>query len=145
MALAWLVSSIQKFNISAPLQCFEHMFLFPRKRHILKLRRKLSPVCWAALGLLLAALGRSWAGLGPSLGRSWVALGRSWAILGPPEAILDRLGGGFLVDLGSIWGGFGSICCILPVFFAGSALMRRNVPQVSQTFFPRRKCLERKP
>ena len=39
------------------------------------------------------------------------------------------------MDLGWIWDGFGSICCTLSVFFVGSALMRRSVPQVSQRFF----------
>ena len=54
------------------------------------------------------------------------------------EAILNRFGvvwgwiwGGF----GWIWGRFGLICWICLIFFGGLALMRSNVPQVSQTFF----------
>ena len=88
----------------------------------------------AALGLLLAALGRSWRGLGASLGRSWAALGRSWAILGPSAAILNRLG----VALGGIWGRF-EFGLDLNGFFMFFGIVwevvRRNVPQVPQTFF----------
>ena len=106
---------------------------------------------WAALGLLLVALGRSWAalgrswgGLGASLGRSWAALGRSWAILGPSAAILNRLG----VALGCIWGRF-EFGLDLNGFFMFFGIVwevvRRHVPQVSQTFFLRHEFVERRP
>ena len=112
-------------------------------------------------------MGRSWGVLGrswPLLGRSWAVLGRSWALLGRSSGVFGPLlecswpllsdlgasggdfesfGGGFLVDLGSIWWIWVDSLYFCS-FFAGSALMRRNVPQVSQTLFPR-KNIERRP
>ena len=46
------------------------------------------------------------------------------------------------MDLGSMWVVF---VCVFDIFFGVRALMRRNVPQVFQTFFPRHKFLERRP
>ena len=47
------------------------------------------------------------------------------------SSIWRRLG----VDLGWIWDRFGLISWNFIIFFGGLALMRSNVPQVSQTFF----------
>ena len=83
-------------------------------------------------------LGWSWGVLGPVLGCPWPLLGELGAAGGDFESIWGRLG----VFLGWIWDRFGWIWGSIWVdlldfydFFAGLALMRSNVPQVSQTFF----------
>ena len=94
------------------------------------------------MGGLRDGLGRSWGGLGVVLG---LLLGCPWPLLGDLgtaggdfEWIWDRLGidlgwilSGFGVDLGSIWVDL----LFFVIFFRSLALMRSNVPQVSQTFF----------
>ena len=100
------------------------------------------------LGANLGGLGADLCGLRGGLGRSWAILGRSWDVLGPLlgcpwplfgdlgaaggdfESIWDRLG----VDLEWMLDGFGLICYLFLIFFGGLALMRSNVPQVSQAY-----------
>ena len=107
---------------------------------------------WGVLGQTWAVLGRTWAVSGAVLGDLGVVLGCLEAALGCPwplsgdlgaagcdfESILDRLGvvwGWILNRFGWIRGRFELICWIYLIFFRGLALMRSNVPQVSQTFF----------
>jgi len=103
---------------------------------------------WAVLGAVLGDLG---AVLG-CLGAPWLLLSDLGAAGGDFESIWDRFGldlGSIWIDLGSfggrcgvdfesIWMDSGSIwvdCLIFLIFFGGLALMRSNVPQVSQLFF----------
>ena len=56
--------------------------------------------------------------------------------LGASGGDFGSFGGGFLVDLGSIWDGFGTICCTLSVFFVGKRFdAKKCATSVPKVFF----------
>ena len=62
--------------------------------------------------------------------RFWFVRGSNWV--------------GFGVDLGRIWGRLGWIFCMFCDLFGGRAVIRRDVIQASQKFFPKRKFIQRR-
>ena len=62
--------------------------------------------------------------------RFWFVRGSNWV--------------GFGVDLGRIWGRLGWIFSMFCDLFGGRAVIRRDVIQASQQFFPKRKCIQRR-